>query len=451
MKNGTRYKLYPRYKHSGVDWLGDIPETWSIIRLRYAARVNPAKSKVENLDVVDDVSFVPMESIGEDGTITLGQSKPLESVYQGYTYFRDGDIIIAKITPCFENGKGALAKNLVNGVGFGTTELHVLRARDIIDRKFLFYLTRSVAFREPGEASMYGAGGQKRVPDDFVLNFKTAFPSAPEQRAIAEFLDREVAKIDELIAKKELLIELLEEKRVALITHAVTRGLNPDAPLRDSGIEWLGEIPAHWEVRRLKFAARATTGFAFSSADFVNEGIPLLRIGDITFDGRIDLSHAKYLPADFLKTYADVMVHGGDIVMAMTGATIGKAGRHQGKVPALLNQRVCMFHAGSGTAPSYLWYLLNAQFYSDHVLLIAFGGAQPNISDAELLDCRVPRPPVHEQAEIVNYVEAQLTKIWAMRSKVEEAIITLHEYRGALITAAVTGKINLRDEAVAAA
>jgi type I restriction enzyme S subunit len=297
VNNGTRYKPYPRYKHSGVDWLGDIPETWSIIRLRYAARVNPAKSEVENLDVADDVSFVPMESIGEDGTLTLDQSKPLESVYQGYTYFRDGDIMIAKITPCFENGKGALAKDLVNGVGFGTTELHVLRARDVVDRKFLFYLTRSVAFREPGEASMYGAGGQKRVPDEFVLNFKAAFPSAPEQRAIAEFLDRETSKIERLIARKERLIELLEEKRAALITQAVNRGLNPDAPLRDSGIEWLGQMPAHWEVWKLAHIAPIVTCGVAATPEYVAEGIPFLSAQNIKTHKVIfetsNLSHLK--------------------------------------------------------------------------------------------------------------------------------------------------------------
>jgi len=264
-------------------------------------------------------------------------------------------------------------------------------------------------------------------------------------------LDRETAKIDELIAKKERLIGLLEEKRAALISHAVTRGLNPDAPLCDSGIEWLGQIPKHWEVRRLKFAARAQTGFAFSSEDFVNQGTPLLRIGDISPDGHIDFSDAKFLPVEFLTEHGEVAVNSGDIVMAMTGATIGKVGRYQGDVSALLNQRVCMFRNGSEMTANYLWYLLNAHFYIEHVLLIAFGGAQPNISDTDLLNCFVPVPPPSEQTDIVRYLDSQLAGMRATTAKVNDAISKLKEYRVAIITAAVTGKIDVRNEIKAVA
>ncbi len=190
----SRYKPYPRYKDSGVDWLGKVPEDWEVKRLRHMAQVNPSKSEVDDVDLDQAVSFLPMESIGEDGSLDLDTARPLGSVYQGFTYFRDNDVLIAKITPCFENGKGAIAENLRNGIGFGTTELHVLRSGSELDRRFLFYLTASFAFRQPGEAWMYGAGGQKRVPDDFVLNFRSGFPPQPEQRAIAEFLDRETAR-----------------------------------------------------------------------------------------------------------------------------------------------------------------------------------------------------------------------------------------------------------------
>ena len=415
------------------------------------AKINPSKSEVEDVDLDQSVSFLSMEAIGEDGTLNLDTAKPIGSVYQGYTYFRDNDVLIAKITPCFENGKGAIAESLRNGIGFGTTELHVLRSRDDLDRRFLFYLTASLAFRQPGEASMYGAGGQKRVSDEFVLNFRSGFPPLSEQRSIATFLDRETAKIDELIANKKRLIELLQEKRAALITHAVTRGLNPDAPLRDSGIEWLGQIPKQWAVRRLKFAARAQTGFAFSSEDFVNEGTALLRIGDISPEGHIDLSEAKYLPTEFLAKHVEVAVKSGDIVMAMTGATIGKVGRYESDIPALLNQRVCMFRKASQMTANYLWYLLNAHFYIEHVLLIAFGGAQPNISDTDLLNCFVPLPPTAEQANIVRYLDLELAAMRAITAKVEGAITKLTEYRSALITAAVTGKIDVRNEVKIAA
>ncbi|MBV6522214.1 MAG: hypothetical protein MNPFHGCM_02360 [Gemmatimonadaceae bacterium] len=243
-----QFKPYPEYKDSGVAWLGEIPAHWEVKRLKFSAELNPSPLEARRLSQDAEVSFVPMEAVGEYGGLDLSRTKPLADVTSGYTYFADGDVVVAKITPCFENGKGALAAGLTNGSAFGTTELHVLRAHDAIDRRYLFYATVADAFRRLGEAEMYGAGGQKRVPEAFVENVKHPVPPAPEQRAIAAFLDRETARIDGLVSKKERLIELLQEKRTALITRAVTKGLDPTVPMKDSGVEWLGEIPAHWEI-----------------------------------------------------------------------------------------------------------------------------------------------------------------------------------------------------------
>src|SRR5690606_24100011 len=154
----------------------------------------------------------------------------------------------------FENGKGAIAKGLTNGCAFGTTELHVLRVDlELLDPDFLFYLTISDWFRDLGESEMYGAGGQKRVPEDFIKNLITGIPPKHEQLTIVEFLDYKVAQIDALIAKKQSLLEKLAEQRTALISQAVTKGLDPSVPMKDSGVDWLGEIPAHWQCRRLRF------------------------------------------------------------------------------------------------------------------------------------------------------------------------------------------------------
>ena len=217
------FPRYPTYKESGVEWLGAVPGHWKVKRLRFVVELNPSKSEISGRDKGTVVSFLPMEAIREDGSLNLDNERPIGELDSGYTYFRDGDVTIAKITPCYENGKGALMRGLLNGIGFGTTELIVARPQAMeITGPYLHYLFISPDFRSIGESYMYGAGGQKRVPDAFVRNFVTAFPPLSEQTKIATFLDRETAKIDRLVAEQRRLIELLQERRTALISAAVT-------------------------------------------------------------------------------------------------------------------------------------------------------------------------------------------------------------------------------------
>ena len=210
-------------KDSGIPWIGMVPEGWDYSRLRFVAQFNPSKTEISYLPLNEEISFLPMEAIGDDGTINLEQKRKISDVQNGYTYFRDMDIVFAKITPCFENGKGAVVKGLLRGVGFGTTELIVARSvpsRVIPEYLFLFF--QSDIFRKPAEASMYGAGGQKRVSERFVRDFSISLPPLPEQQAIASFLDLECRKIDTLIAEQKAMLALCKERRAALISAAVT-------------------------------------------------------------------------------------------------------------------------------------------------------------------------------------------------------------------------------------
>ncbi len=247
-----RFRPYPEYRASDVEWLGEIPTHWDCKRLRYVIHLNPAKSEIRGLDPQLPVSFVPMEAVGEYGGLAIDAVKPLATAVESYTYFGDGDVIVAKITPCFENGKGALAEGLENGIGLGTTELHVLRPAPGIDPRFVFYLTLSDPFRRLGAAAMYGAGGQKRVPEDFVRDLRHPLPSPAEQRSIAAFLDQETARIEALIAKNERLIELLQEKRAALIARAVTAGFDPKAAMNRTGSPFFATIPEGWSLTKLR-------------------------------------------------------------------------------------------------------------------------------------------------------------------------------------------------------
>jgi restriction endonuclease S subunits-like len=208
-------------KNSGVEWLGDVPAHWEVKRLRFTLSLNPVKSE---LNIPEDtlVSFVPMEAVNFDKDLTLSEERNLDEVYKGYTYFKNGDVVLAKITPCFENGKSAIAQNLTNGIAFGTTELHVLRSQDSINNHFLYYLIKSDSFMKIGESEMYGAGGQKRVPEEFIKNFLIGLPPYYEQVTIADYLDQETAKIDRLCETVNQTIGRLKEYRTALITQAVT-------------------------------------------------------------------------------------------------------------------------------------------------------------------------------------------------------------------------------------
>jgi type I restriction enzyme S subunit len=277
---------HKRYKPSGRRWLGDVPEHWEVKRIRFVADVNPSKNEVSTVSKDTEVSFVPMEAVGDDGSLVLDRVRTISEVETGYTYFREGDVTFAKITPCFENGKGAVMRGLVGGIGFGTTELTVVRPKPSkTNAEFLYWLLTSAQFRKLGEGAMYGAGGQKRVPDDFLRDFSWAVPPIDEQAAIATFLDHETAKIDSLVEEQKRLVDLLMEKRQAVISHAVTKGLDPNARMKDSGIEWLGAVPAHWEIVALKHLVsqpiidgphespiKRDEGIPFVSAESVSQG-----------------------------------------------------------------------------------------------------------------------------------------------------------------------------------
>ena len=443
-----KYKPYPAYRSSGVEWLDEIPAHWEFKRLKYVAALNPRASEVRKLAPDTGVSFVPMEAVGEYGGLDLSVTKELADVADGYTYFSDGDVLVAKITPCFENGKGSLAEGLVNGVAFGTTELHVLRCGPRLDEQFAFYLTLTDAFRKLGEAEMYGAGGQKRVPESFVTNLKHPIPPLPEQRAIAAFLDRETARIDALVSKKERLIELLREKRTALISHAVTKGLDPAVPMRDSGVEWLKEIPAHWEVKRLKHLLREPLQYgANEPSNHIDFDSPrYIRITDIAEDGTLREDTFRSIPLEIAEPY---LLAKGDLLFARSGATVGKTFQYHptwGRAAYagyLIRARLDKTIAQS----DFLEYFTRSQDYTDWLLRNLIQSTIQNVSAERYAGLTIPLPPLSEQRTIVAFLKQDDEEINILVTRVQEAIARLKEFRIALISAAVTGQIDVREGA----
>ena len=418
-----RFRPYPKYKDSCLEWLENIPAVWSCMRLRYLALINPKKNEIRMLDPALSISFIPMEAIGEHGELNLEATKPLGMVADGYTYFRDGDVVIAKITPCFENGKGALAKGLVNGIAFGTTELHVLRPKPAIDARFLLYLTLSDQFRRLGTAEMYGAAGQKRVPENSICNFCHPLPNMWEQSVISDFLDRETAKIDELIAKKERLVELLQEKRTALITQAVTKGLDPNVPMKDSGVEWLGKIPSHWKVKMLKRLAFMRAGTAITSEEIES-------VGEFPVYG-----------GNGIRGYTGLFTHDGAYpLVGRQGALCGCVNFASGKFWA--SEHAVVAAPNASVDPHWLANLLQAMSLNSY----SQSAAQPGLAVETIGAIMAPFSALDEQHAITAFLDRDTAKIDSLVIKIREAIDHLNEYRISLISAAVTGKIDVRKE-----
>lgn len=442
-----RFAPYVRYRDSGMDWLGQIPASWTSRRLRFLVETRIPKQELRALDPATEVSFVPMESVHEYGGLDIDSTKPLSDVLDGYTYFRDGDVLVAKITPCFENGKGALAEGLASNVGLGTTELHVLRPSPEVEARFLLYLTLSQHFRRIGAASMYGAGGQKRVPGDFIRNFRHPLPSLSEQRTIADFLDRETAAIDALVMKRDRLIQLLQEKRTALITRAVTRGLDSGATMKDSGVDWLGEVPAHWKVKKLKHLTPGTTvGIVVTpSRYYVDDGVPCLRSLNVS-RGSVDTENLVFISEHANEFHRKSKIFAGDVVVVRTGQA-GTAA----VVPESLDGANCIdlliVRRSDSVLPKFVYYYLNSQTAISQAAEQSVGAIQAHYNTSTLARLVVPEIPPEEQSHIVGYLDESTQEIDVLTTKVRQAIDHLNELRTALISAAVTGRIDVRQAA----
>lgn len=415
----------------------EYPRDWNSTRLRFICELNPSKRQLAGMDSSTPVSFVPMEKVSEDGKLTLDDVRPIESVSNGFTFFGEGDVVVAKITPCFENGKGAECRGLTNGFGFGTTEFHVLRPKEV-DSRFLFYVTASDPFRNIGATEMSGAAGQKRVPESFLQNLILPRPPLHLQRRIAAYLDRETARIDALVTEKEALLRLLEEKRASLISHAVTRGLNPKAKLKPSGIPWLGDVPEHWSVQPLKrLTTTIKTGTTPNTEDVTAEGdFDWYTPGD--FGNDIHLSPSKRRIFRDSSSFDSLRIFpAGTILFVGIGATLGKCS--VSKVPFSANQQINAIVPTRDTDSVFLCLSLRAQ--AEGIRLMANASTIGILNQERTSAIPIAVPPPDEQraiaAECLRISSATDTVI----TDIQTSIHLLREKRTSLISAAVTGEM----------
>lgn len=439
------FPRYPEYKDSGVEWLGEVPARWDVRRLRYSSTLNPSKSEVRGLPGDTLATFLPMEAVGEDGSLDTRSERPLGDVIDGYTYLREDDVAYAKITPCFENGKAALIRGTRGGIAFGTTEFTVLRPIPKVSiPEYLFRVISAEPFRRLGEASMYGAGGQKRVPDDFARDFSIAWPPVAEQRTIAAFLDHETARIDALIEEQQRLIELLKEKRQAVISHAVTKGLDPDLPMKDSGVEWLGVVPAHWDVSRVGWMVSDLTYGFTNPMPTESNGPAMLTANDIGwgcvyYDEARSTSEEAY---EFFLT-SKSKPKKNDVLLTKDG-TLGRVGVHDGRA-ACINQSVALLRPFESVCLSdFLCLVLQASCYQERMVFDAGGTTIKHIYITRLAKMEIAVPPLGEQVEILRNAGIRDREYWRIIDDAERMTRLLRERRSALISAAVTGKIDVR-------
>ena len=443
----SRYKAYPEYKDSGVEWVGEIPKLWKVTPL-----FSVASTVVEKNDDGAESNVLSL-SYGriirrdvEDNHGLLPES------FNTYQIVDSGDIIL-RLTD-LQNDKRSLRVGMANEKGIITSAYLKLTAKVRFLDRYLYRLLHSYDTTKV----FYGMGGGLRQSMKFeeMRRLQMLCPSLDEQKQIADFLDHETAKIDALIEKQQRLIELLKEKRQAVISHAVTKGLNPNAPMKDSGVEWLGEVPAHWVVGKCGFHVSILPGYAFQSSGFSDndEDTKLLRginvgVNTLKWD---EVVYWKRKPSDGLDTY---VMQEGDIVIGMDRPLISEGIRvakvKETDLPCLLLQRVASIKVNGHLDADYLLMLLSSDMFAAHFTPDTTGVSVPHISPDQIGNFVIPIPTVDEQKRIVFFVSNESRKLFELIIKAEEAISLMQERRTALISAAVTGKIDVRDWQPAAA
>lgn len=390
----------------------------------------------DNID--GDVSFVPMESL-RNGTIDY-KTIPFLKAKGKYTYFGNQDLLIAKVTPCFENGNIAIARNLLNGIGFGSSEIFVLRPNKEVISQYLFYLSQSRDFQDKACATMCGVGGLKRISPLFMRTYEFDMPSIENQQRKVTYLDTKLSEIDHqvslLTSKRDAYLRL----KKSIINHVVTHGLNPNVKMKDSGIEWIGEVPKHWEVKRMKELSAIGSGTTPKSGEdkYYENGIhPWLNTSDVQ---DCVINEAKFSITDkALNDYSVLKYYPiGTILIAMYGGgTIGNVALMN--ISATINQACCAIVSNEKLLlPKYLFCYLKC--HKKKIISLGFGGTQVNLSQAIIAQLPVVLPPLPEQRAIATYLDDKCAKIDTIVSNLDKQISRYADLKRSLIDEVITGK-----------
>lgn len=423
-------KSYSAYRETDTEWLGLVPATWTLSPLGTHFR--------ERKGAVSDADF-PALSVTKSGVVPQLETAAKTDHGENRKQVEPGDFVINSRS----DRKGSSGTSKLRG-SVSTISI-VLEPRGL-DPRFVHHLLRSEPFQE--EFYRFGSG---IVADLWSTRYSSmkqitlAVPSAQEQRQIADYLDAQTAKIDALIRKQEQLIEKLAERRQAVISHAVTKGLDPNAPMKDSGQKWLGQVPRSWRVTSLKRTWRVID-CKHVTAEFVSDGIPLASIREAQSKW-VDLSAAKQTTEAFYWQLIDGgrRPRAGDLIFTRN-ATVGAVSQVPVEIERFaVGQDVCILRSMSSVPSSdYQQYLLQSWVVSAQIETLLLGSTFKRINVEQIRDFILPVPGGTEQSEIAEYLDNETAKIDALSAKAREMIDILKERRQALISAAVTGKIDVR-------
>lgn len=451
----AKYQKYAEYKDSGIEWLGQVPKQWIVTKLKYVKSEEqnafvdgPFGSNLKSEHFIDNGDVYVIESnFATTGRINIDDLKTIslrhfETISRSEA--KSGDIILAKIGARY--GSSAILPTLPKKSVVSGNSLKLTIKEKICDVKFALYLLGHLKNEGAMDDGVNGSaqpalslGGLNCLP--FLL------PTFTEQKSIANFLDYETAKIDSLIAKQEKLIELLKEKRQAVISHAVTKGLNPDVTMKDSGVEWLGQVPEHWEILKFDYAINTVSDIDHYMPSSVDVGIPYIMTGDLKdFVSDIDFESCKQVAySDYQKLSRKIKTTKDDIIFARY-ATIGTLSYVDIDKEFLVSYSCVTIKSNSNrTTGKYLSYYLKSQAFLQAIQQQINSNTQGNVGVDSLRNVKIILPLLSEQENIIEFLQAELIKMDNLINKAESAIQLMQERRTALISSAVTGKIDVRN------
>lgn len=423
-----KYKKYPSYKDSGIDWLNEIPSEWNITKVKHKFLLG--RGRVISLEELEEEGEYPVYSSQTKNNGILGYINSYDFDCKQITWTTDG---ANAGTVFLREGK----HNCTNVCG---TLLPIKKNENL---EYLTYtLGYSTTFYKRPDTN-----GAKIMNGEMSEIFLT-FPPVEEQQQIANFLDKTTAKIDTLIEKQTKQIELLKEKRQAVISHAVTKGINPTSKMKDSGVEWLGEIPEHWEVGRLKYYTNkiGSGKTPLGGAEvYSQEGIVFIRSQNV-YDIGLALDDVVYISEDIHLNMANTKIKYNDCLLNITGGSIGRSTIFKLDKEANVNQHVAIIRTNSFIIPDYLNWYLKSKTIKEIIDYHQVGGNREGLNFEQIGNFPMPRLNITEQQQIVDYIDDKTSKMDQLIEKANKSIELLKEKRTALISAAVTGKIDVREQ-----